>query len=183
MSDLSDETRWQRDEEPLDFSPSSGSVGVPTHPDGPVEHDGRASTNTTFRPHEGASDSPQDWYSMAEVQDGKYAGGQSDMRKNHADQRRELATFCSHIDLTIPERQYAEHLLRRCHRYERDRDEDEDGSFYSRGETLVLAVLTFAANHFERRIRGNDSYEKIRSDCNVDRKAVRSERESIRQIV
>ena len=176
MSELTDDEQMQRDERPLDYSPSSGSMGVPSHSDGPTDHDGRAKTVTTFSPDTEGTDS-RDWQSLYELQDGKY-DDEMKMRGRHADQRRDLGVLCSQLPLTAWEIEYANHLLAECHLIERERN--ANGSFYNRGETLVLAVVTFAANKNERRIRQKSSFSDLRENFGVSPKEIRSERKAIR---
>ena len=177
MSDLTEDEQWNRDWEPLDYSPSSGSVGNNTYPHGPTEHDGRAKTHTTFRPDEAGPDS-RNWGHMNKLQSGQYADD-LDMRRNHADQRRDLTVAFTQLPLTKWEKHYAEHLLAHCHRTEREND--TSGSFYNRGETLVLAVVTFAANKNERRIRRYDEFAELRESFGVSPREIRSERKCIRE--
>jgi len=179
MGKLTDEEILKRRIEPLDYSPSSGSIVVPYHQDGPTEHDGRSQTHTTFYPSQASNQPHRDWESMSNLQDGQYAGGQSDMRGRHADQERDLDIFMEEVNLRPQEKFYAKNLLAKLHRIERDRD--GNGSFYTNGEALLLAVLTFAANNNDRRLRPVDEYQDLRESLNVEKKSVRTERKHIRE--
>lgn len=185
MADQNQHERFERNIQPLDFSADSGSVGTSHYADGPTEHDGRAMTHTTFRPSEATNQPSRDWKSMAQVQDGKYAGGESDTQKRHAEQRRDLQTFFSTVDLSNWEEKYALCLLDHLHDqiqeddYDDDTDEDSE-TFYSDAESLLLAIITFAANKNDRRVRGNDGYEELREALNTSKKSVRTARKNIR---
>jgi len=67
---------------------------------------------------------------------------------------------------------------------EDDTDESKSGgdkSFYQNTETLLLAIITYAANKNDRRIRQNDSFIELQNNLNVSTKELRSERQNIRE--
>ena len=169
---------WKREVQPLDFSPSSGSVGNNNFPHGPTEHDGSAKINTTFRPYEAGPDT-RNWNHMNKLQDGKHAGGDRDKRRRHADQKRDLQIFSEQVKLTQWEKNYASHLLQYLHNQELDHN---DG-YYGSGEALVLAVITFSSNKNDRRIRPTDEFTEIRNNCNVSKKEIRTVRKNIREFM
>jgi len=73
-------------------------------------------------------------------------------------------------------------------KYERDTKSEKDTnygnqSFYHTTESLLLAIITYAANKNERRIRQTDAFNEVRENCNVTRKEIRTERESIREFM
>ena len=185
MAERTPEERFERNEQPLDFSADSGSMGTSHYADGPTEHDGRAKTHTTFYPSQATNQPSRDWESMSNLQDGKHAND-INTQQTHAEQRRDLKTFFNTVELTNWEEKYALCLLNYLHKkiceddYDDDTDED-DGVFYSDGESLLLAVITFAANKNDRRIRGNDGYEELREALNVTRRSVRTARKNIRE--
>lgn len=181
MADRTPQEQFERNIQPLDYSADSGSVGTSHYPDGPQEHDGRAETHTTFRPSEASNQPHRDWDSMAQVQDGKYAND-TNTNKVHANQRRDLKTFFNTVDLSNWEEKYALCLLNYLHKQidENDHDGGDEDVFYHDGDSLLLAIITFAANKNDRRIRGTDGYEELLSVLNVTRKDVRTSRKDIR---
>ena len=178
MGKLTDEEILQRRIEPLDYSPSSGSIGTSRFDDGKQDRMYGEKTHTTFRVSEAPNDDHRDWKSMNDVQDGKYADD-NNTRKVHADQTHDLEIFMENVKLRPQEKFYAKNLLKKLHRIERDRD--GNGSFYGNGDALLLAVLTFAANHHDRRIRQKNSFKDLRNSLNVERESVRTERQHIRE--
>ena len=73
-------------------------------------------------------------------------------------------------------------------KYQRDTNSETDttdgnSSFYQNTETLLLAIITYAANKNDRRIRPTDDYNTLRENCNVTKGEVRAERQNIRQFM
>jgi len=58
-----------------------------------------------------------------------------------------------------------------------------DNSFYQNTETLLLGIITYAANKNDRRIRPTDDYNTLRENCNVTKGEVRAERQNIREFM
>jgi hypothetical protein len=172
MSKLTDEEIFERRMEPLDYSPSSGSTGVPHHEAGPTEHDGRAKTNTTFNPSEAPEDY-DDWERRASIQDGQYAND-NNIEKRKANRRRDLATFADGV-LTSQEEEYAECLLNYLH------ENGDDDWQPINDESFILAIMTRAANREDRLIRQEEEFKELIDTLNVERKSIRTERENIRE--
>jgi hypothetical protein len=183
MAERTQEERFERNEQPLDYSANSGSMGNSHYSDGPSEGDSRPLTDTTFRVSESGNDS-RNWKHMKDIQEGKYAND-INTRTAHTEQKRDLKTFFNTINLSNWEEKYALCLLNHIHSliqeddYDDNTDEDSE-TFYSDAESLLLAVITFTANKNDRRIRGNDGYEELREALNVTRKSVRTARKNIR---
>jgi len=172
MSKLTDEEILKRRMEPLDYSPSSGSTGVPHREAGPTEHDGRAKTSTTFNPSE-ASEDYDDWVRRASIQDGQYADD-NNIEKRKANRRRDLATFADDI-LTSQEEEYAECLLNYLH------ENGDDDWQPINDESFILAIMTRAANREDRLIRQEEEFKELIDILRVERKSIRTERENIRE--
>ena len=163
----------------LDYSPSSGSIGVAYFPDGPQEHDGRAKTRTTFRPSDTIGTS-KNWERMHQIQDGKY-GNDVNIHKRHADHKRDLAIFMEQLKLRPQEKEYAEHVLSTIQRYIKDTDTQtpfDHGGIHS--ETLLLAIITYSVNTHDRMIRHTDEYNRLREVLRVSYRGVKTVRGHIR---
>jgi hypothetical protein len=175
MAERTPEERFERSIAPLDYSANSGSMGNSHYSDGPSEGDSRPLTDTTFRVSESPNDS-RNWKHMKDIQEGKYADD-NNTKTRHVEQKRDLKTFASQIDLPSWERKYALCLLDYIHNI----DTDHEGGFCGSADALILAIITFAANKNERRIRGENKYETIREDCNISKDQIRGVRQKIRE--
>jgi len=173
MSKLTDEEIFERRMEPLDYSPSSGSTGVPHREAGPTEHDGRAKTNTTFNPSEAPEDY-DDWERRASIQDGQYAND-NNIEKRKANRRRDLATWAERVKLTSWQEKHAEKLLNYLH------ENGDDDWQPIKDESFILAIMTRAANREDRLIRQEEEFKELIDTLNVERKSIRTERENIRE--
>jgi len=56
-------------------------------------------------------------------------------------------------------------------------------SFYDSTESLLLAIITYAANKNDRRLRQTDPYNELREHLNVTKKKVRKTRQSMREFM
>mgnify|MGYP006934451796 CR=1 FL=1 len=163
----------------LDYSPSSGSIGVAYFPDGPQEHDGRAKTRTTFRPSDTIGTS-KNWERMHQIQDGKY-GNDVNIHKRHADHKRDLAIFIERLKLRPHEKEYAEYLLKRMQK--KETETDHQYSSYQSSEGLLLGIITYSVNKYGRRIRPDENYKNLRETLQVDKGEVRGVRQNIRDYI
>ena len=71
-------------------------------------------------------------------------------------------------------------------KYERDNKSEKDtdsetGSFYGRSESFLLAIITYAANKNDRRIRQKNRFKELQDNLNVTKNSVRNQRERIRE--
>jgi hypothetical protein len=160
----------------LDYSPSSGSIGVAYFPDGPQEHDGRAKTRTTFRPSDTIGTS-KNWDRMQQIQDGLYADDMNTVTL-HVDQERDLGIFIEELKLRPREKEYAEYVLKRMQK--KETETDHQYSSYQSSEGLLLGIITYSVNKYGRRIRPDENYKNLREALQVDKGEVRNVRQNIR---
>jgi len=110
-----------------------------------------------------------DW--IAKLNDGLYDSDRKS-RKRKAERKRDLEIFANCAELTSDQKQnvfYLNDLI------------ENIGSFHSE-ESFLLSLITMVANVHGRRIRGEEAFDELREDCNVNRKTIRKGRRKIREM-
>jgi len=156
-------------EEPVDYSPSSGAQDTHTgyNDSAPHSHDGRAQTRTKFYAEEGNDNI--DYARLAKLNDGLDDNEQW-KRRNAAERRRDMETFCSTFDFTDTDVERCHYLL----------ESVENGQRHQSDEVLVLAIITLVANENDRMIRQEGAFQELCDTCEVTRSQIRNSRDKLR---
>lgn len=143
---------------------------------GPVSHDGRALTNTTFYPDDvetrGPGQSHRDhdetrtWDDLAGWQDGMYSDVSRGGQNWEADKQRWLETFAGHLECTDYQRERAEWILEHLNM------EPFMGARLP-VEAVILGVLSLTidaeAREFSKRAVERELFQDLMDDLDLDR--------------
>lgn len=155
---------------------------------GPISHDGRASTRTTFYPEDVSTKHPgqahreqgerRSWSDLAKWNDGMYSDISRGGKNFEADKKRWLATFAGHLECSEYHRDRASYLL----------GELDMGPFMGARipvECVILGVLSMVIDAdveiFENRAIERDVMQTLLDDLELDRRALVRTRHHLRR--
>jgi len=166
----------------LDYSVGSGSgsrIDKKYDSSAPMEHDGRAPTETTFWPHEAPSTKKDHYQDLRDKNDEK--GELPQRTRRMANRRRDAAVFSNQLGLTSYQRNRVLYTIDQLHG---DEDDDEEGELNQLGpysvEAAILSVITLVVNVDGRAIRREDEFEQLRDNLNIEKDAIKHIRQELR---
>jgi hypothetical protein len=137
---------------------------------GIVAHDGRANTNTYFKPSDAPSDDVGKFNRLIRWQEGQFDGRKQANRD--ADRRRWIETFCTALSMPSTDSDRVKQIV----------DDVGAGKMGVYGtEELILATISLVANEHARFIRDEDMFQQLVIDVETDPHAIKRCRQLIRQ--
>lgn len=158
-----------KDDEHLDYSASSGSMGngsAEYDAGAPKENDGRSKTVTGLNPKDADKGQQKLYKRLAKLNDGKYSDYNGVEKAN---QRRDAATICSQLDCTTHQQNRVFFLIDTT---------DLRKSGYNL-ETGIIALITFVCNEDGRMIRQEYHYKNVIEKFNTSKQKIREARKNL----
>lgn len=122
-----------------------------------IEHDGRASTRTFFRPADASEEKREQFERLIGWQEDKWSGMKNAQRA--ADRMRTIGNYCGHLDI-------AESARKRITVIEESVDMSRM-SYYS-SDQVILGIVSLVANERGRFIRDEDDYRELLTNVDID---------------